>query len=246
MIQKVKGVVLHHVKYRESSAIVYLYTDLYGRQAFLVNSIRGKKSRYPSNLLQPLTLLELEAYHKQGREIQHVREIRNYMPYRSIPFDMQKSSQALFLSEVLYKVLREEDPNRDLFEFLENTLQLLDVSDEGTANFHLLFLVSLTRYLGFYPENNFGEDRTGFDMRNGQFSNGTGIHPDYFDQKSSLLLNRLLGCGFKDVAQISVNQDIRIQFLEDMTDYYRLHLHGFGSLKSLAVLHEIYREENEF
>ena len=245
MIYKVKGVVLHHVKYKESSAIVYIYTDQYGRQAYLVNSIRGKKSKYPGNLLQPLTLLEIEAYHKEGKDLQRLKELHIYIPYRTIPFDMHKNSQALFLAEVLYKVLREEDPNPGLYEFLEHSLQLLDVSEESLVNFHLLFLVQLTRYLGFYPENNYGDGRTGFDMRNGKFSHETGVHSDYFDKKSSELLKRLLASSFKEISQMFVDQDSRVKFLEDLMDYYKLHIHGFGTIKSLPVLHEIYRDEEE-
>ena len=245
MIHKVKGVVLHHVKYKESSAVVYMYTDLFGRQAYLVHSIRGKKSRYPGNLLQSLTFLELEAYHKEGKELQRIRELRNYIPYRSIPYDMQKSSQAMFLGEVLYRVLREEEPNRELYEFLENSLQLLDVSDENPANFHLLFLVQLTRFLGFYPVDNYGEGRTGFDMRNGHYGDGPVLHPDHFDSRSSELLHRMLGIGFGDIHKLSVNQEVRTQFLNDLMDYYRLHVHGLGKLKSLDILHEIFREEKE-
>lgn len=245
MIHKVKGIVLHHVKYKESSAIVYMYTDLFGRQAYLVHNIRGKKSRFSGNLLQSLTFLEVEAYHKEARELQRLKEIRNYIPFRSIPYDHKKSSQVMFLGEVLYKVLREEDPNRELFDFLESSLQLLDITDEDPANFHLFFLVQLTKFLGFYPEDNYSELSPGFDMRNGQFGDGSVIHPDYFDHKSSQLLHRLLGSSFGDLFQLSVNQGTRFQFLEDLMEYYRLHVHGFGSLKSLLVLHEVYQEKNE-
>lgn len=243
MIHTLKGIVLHHVKYKENSAIVYVYTDQFGRQTYLVNSIRGKKSRFSSNLLQSLTLLELEAYHKEGRELQRIKELRNYMPYRTIPYDHRKSSQALFLAEILYRVLREEDPNTELFKFLESSLQILDILEDNPSNFHLVFLVQLTKFLGFYPENNYGEERTGFDMRNGQFSNGSGIHPDYFDRKSSELLYQLLGSNFNDLSQITVNQELRVQFLEDIMNYYRLHLHGVGNLKSLPVLQELYSEK---
>jgi DNA repair protein RecO (recombination protein O) len=242
MIHKVKGVVLHHIKYKESSAIVYVYTDLYGRQSYLVNNIRGRRSKYSGNLLQSLTFLEIEAYHKEGKDLQHVKEISNYIPYRSIPFDMHKNSQTLFLAEVLYKVLREEDPNVELYSFLENSLQLLDLAEEGMPNFHLLFLVQLTKYLGFLPENNFGEEQSGFDMRNGEFSNGSGIHPDFFDRTSAVLLNTFLKCSFAKISEISVNQEDRQKFLENMLDYLRLHIHGFGNVKSLAVLQEIYKE----
>ena len=243
MIHKVKGVVLHHIKYKESSAIVYVYTDLYGRQTYLVNNIRGRRSRYSGNLLQSLTFLEIEAYHKEGKDLQRVKEISNYIPYRNIPFDMHKNSQTLFLAEVLYKVLREEDPNVELFGFLENSLQLLDVSQDNLANFHLLFLVQLTKYLGFYPENNYGKERNGFDMRNGEFNTGSGIHPDFFDKKSAVLMNELLKCSFSGLSEMTVLQEDRQKFLEDILDYFRLHIHGFGNVKSLAVLQEIYKEE---
>lgn len=243
MIQKVKGIVLHHLKYKESSAIIHVFTDLFGRQAYLVNNIRGRRSKYSGNLLQSLTLLEIEAYHKEGKDLQRVKEISNYIPYRTIPFDMHKNSQTLFLAEVLYKALKEEDPNPGLFKFLENSLQLLDLSEEGMANFHLLFLVQLTKYLGFFPENNFGGENTGFDMRNGQYSGGSGIHAEYFDKISGLLLNTLLNGSFSSLTELTVNQEDRQKFLENIMDYYRLHIQGFGKVKSLAVLHEIYRDE---
>ena len=242
MIHKVRGIVLHHVKYSESSAIIYIYTDLFGRQAYLVNSIKGKGSRFRSNLLQPLTLLEIEGYHKEGRDLQRLKEIRNHIPYRSIPFDPYKGSQAMFLAEVLYRSLREEDPTPGLCEFLEHSLQLLDISEDNTRNFHLLFLVQLTKYLGFYPENNFTKEKKGFDMRNGQFTDSFILHPDFFDVENSLLLHQLLGTTFNNISELSINQDLRIRFLEYMMDFYRLHVHGFGKVKSLSVLHEIFKE----
>ena len=241
MIHKVRGIVLHHVKYGESSAIINIYTDLFGRQAYLVNSIKGKGSRYRSNLLQPLTLLEMEVYHKEGRELQRLKEIRNYIPYRSIPFNPYKSSQAMFLAEVLYRSVREEDPTPGLFEFLEHSLQILDISEEYILNFHLFFLVQLTKYLGFYPQNNFNQQNCGFDMRNGQFSDTFTLHPDFFDSESSNLLHQLLGMTFNDGLKLSINQDVRVRFLDNMMDYFRLHVQGFGKVKSLYVLHEIFR-----
>jgi DNA repair protein RecO (recombination protein O) len=241
MIHRVRGIVLHHVRYRESSAIINIYTDLFGRQAYLVNSIKGKGSRYRSNLLQPLTLLEMEVYHKLGRELQRVKDIRNYIPYRSIPFNPFKSSQAMFLAEVLFRSIREEDPTPGLFEFLEYSLQILDMSEDNIMNFHLFFLVQLTKYLGFYPENNFNQKNFGFDMRDGQFVDSLNLHPDFFDSDSSLLLHELLGTTFNDRLELSINKDVRIRFLEYMMDYYRLHLQGFGRIKSLSVLREIFR-----
>lgn len=243
MIHKVRGIALHHIKFRESSAVFHIYTDLFGRQSYLVHGIRGKKSSFSSNLLQPLTLLEMEVYHKEGRDLQRLKEIRNHIPYQRIPFDPYRGSQAIFLAEVLYRALKEEDPTPGLFDFLEHSLQVLDISEKkNTHNFHLLFLVQLTKYLGFYPRDNFDSEKNGFDMRNGQFADSFSLHPDFFDTETSILLHRLLGSTFGEISQLSINQDNRNKFLGYMMEYYNLHLEGFGKIKSLSVLHEVFRE----
>ena len=232
---------MHHIRYKESSAIVYIYTDLFGRQDYLANSIKGKKAKFRSNLLQPLSLLEIEAYHKENRELQRLKEIRNYIPYHSIPVDPYKSSQAMFIAEILYKVLREEDPNPNLYDFLEHSLQFLDVAEQHTVNFHLLFLVQLTRYLGFYPENQYGENDNLFDMRNGQFVAAVGLHPDFFNEGSSAVLNVLLNTNFESLSRVKISHEERIKFLDFLMDFYRLHMSGFGKVRSLPVLNEIFR-----
>ena len=241
MLHSLRGVVLHHIRYKESSAIVYIYTDLFGRQAYLANSTKGKKAKFRSNLLQPLSMLEIEAYHRERRELQRLKEIRNYIPYLSIPVDPYKSGQAMFLAEILYKVLREEDPNPDLYDFLEHSLQFLDIAEQHTVNFHLLFLVQLTRYLGFYPDNQYGESSYLFDMRNGQFKEAISLHPDFFDESSSAVLNVLMNTKFESLKGIKINHEERVRFLDFLMDFYSLHVSGFGKVRSLAVLNEIFR-----
>ena len=241
MLHTLRGVVLHHIRYKESSAIVYIYTDLFGRQAYLANSTRGKKAKFRSNLLQPLSMLEMEAYHKESRDLQRLKEIRNYIPYQSIPVDPYKSGQAMFLAEILYKVLREEDPNPDLFDFLENSLQFLDVAEEHTVNFHLLFLVQLTRYLGFYPDRGGGNSGRLFDMRGGQYREGIGQHPDFFDESSSTVLNVLMDRSFESLKDMKISHEERTRFLDYLMDFYNLHISGFGKVRSLAILNEIFR-----
>lgn len=241
MLHTLRGVVLHHIRYKESSAIVYIYTNLFGRQAYLVHSTKGKKAKFRSNLLQPLSMLEMEAYHKEKSELQRLKEIRNYIPYQSIPVDPHKSGQAMFLAEILYKVLREEDANPDLYNFLENSLQFLDVSEMHTVNFHLLFLVQLTRYLGFHPDKQHRESSNLFDMRNGQFKGAIGLHPDFFDESSSAVLNVLMNTSFESLKGMIINHEQRRKFLDYMMDFYTLHVSGFGKVRSLPVLNEIFR-----
>jgi DNA repair protein RecO (recombination protein O) len=186
-------------------------------------------------------MLEIIAYHKERSELQRLKEIRNSIPYQSIPVDPFKSGQAMFLAEILYKVLREEEPNADLFDFLEHSLQFLDVAEQYTVNFHLLFLVQLTRYLGFYPDNQYGGSKYLFDMRNGQFKEAIGLHPDFFDESSSDVLNVLLDTNFESLKDLKINHEQRVRFLDFLMDFYSLHVAGFGKVRSLGVLNEIFR-----
>src|SRR4030066_1853086 len=115
MLIKVRGIVLHHIKYKECSSIVHMYTDLHGRQSYLINNARGKRGQHRANLLQPLFFLEMEVYHKPYRELQRIKEFNQHIPFRTLPFDLNKSTQAMLIAEVLYRSLKEEEANPELF-----------------------------------------------------------------------------------------------------------------------------------
>ena len=140
MIYKLKAIVLHSIKYKENSSIVYLYTNGFGRQTYLINGLRSSKGKTKVNLFHSLFLLDIEAYHNPKSDIQRLKECQLTVPLQSIPFTLTKSSLALFISELLYKVIREEEPNTDLFDFLYHSIMMLDQLEDGVANFHLHFL----------------------------------------------------------------------------------------------------------
>lgn len=241
MLAKVRGIMLHHINYGESSAVAHVYTDLYGRQSYLINKVRGKRARFPASLLQPLYLLELEVYHKNTRELQRIKEVRSYLPFVSLPFDLIKSTQAIFMSEIISRTVREEEANPDLYGFLEKSIQVMDALEKSNPVFHLYFMVQLTRHLGFLPEDNYSEGFQGFDMRNGQFADTGNYHSEFMSQESSRLLHEFLVISYAELDKISTSQVSRNNFLVDMLDYYRLHIHGLGTVKSLSVLQEIFR-----
>lgn len=242
MLTKVKGVLLHHIKYGESSEIAYVYTNQYGRQSYLIRSIRGKRSKFSQNILQPLFLLEFEVYYKSSRELQTVKEIWNYIPFRSIPYDLHKGTQAMFLAEVLYKTLKEEVSNPQLFEFLENSIQLFDVFEEDYSNFHILFLIQLTRYLGFFPDRNYSKQRPYFDLRNGSFISTTTTGLDILGNKLSELFYNLIGTPFKELGNLKINHTQKVNLLDALLGYYQLHFHGFKKVKSLPVIKEVLKD----
>lgn len=240
MLTKVRGIVLHHIKYKESSAIVHMYTDVYGRQAYIINNIMGKKGGHRSNLLQPLFLLELEVYYKQMSELHRVKEFCHYIPLRTVPYDLNKSTQALFIAEILYRSLREEEPDPGLFNFLIHSIQWLDTAEKNYSGFHLLFLIQLTKYLGFYPNNNYSSTNVLFDLRNGQFTGVEHIHTDIMGEDVSKAFHGALEKSYSDLTGFRIEQQIKQRLVDSLLDYYRLHIHGFGTVKSLAVLKEIF------
>ena len=253
MLHVTKGIVFHSFKYSESSVIVKIYTELFGIQSYLFKGIRGPKSRIKPGLLQPLTLLDLVVYHKEKHSLQSVKEIHLAHPYQTIPFDIRKSAVALFINELVYKTIREEEANPDLFDFLWSSCLQLDLTDEPVSSFHLIFSLTFSRYLGIFPQLNHAEKLPIFNLREGLFQSSVPEHPDYLDPGNSKRLYSLLNAcsqpfagaqNFEVGAQNfkplqSMKAETRNQLLETILLYFRLHLPGFSGLQSPRILHEV-------
>lgn len=239
MLQKTRGIVLYSLKYGESGVITTLYTEAFGRMSFIMQGIHGKKSSVKGNLLKQLFLLEMEVDFKQGRELQRVRELKNCSPFSSIPYGIAKSSQALFIAELLYKVLREEESRPDLFQFLFQSIQVLDLMEDGINNFTLIFLIQLTRFLGFAPSGNYSVSNQFFDMIGGNFVMAPPDHTWFLQKDESALFNQLIGTNYQNSAEFKPDQGLRKIMLKYIIDYYGLHLGNKLNLKSLQILSEV-------
>ena len=240
MFYKTEGIVLHGIKYGDTGRIVTVYTEAFGRSSFILQGIHAKKSAHKANLLQPLFLLEMEVDHRQGRELQHARELKIRHPYQTVPYDIVKSSQAIFLAELLYKVLKEEEARAELFQFLSHSFQLFDLLQKGVANFHLAFLIQLTRYMGFAPANNYSEEKPLFDMAAGTFIVHKPPHPYYFEPEESKVFSEILNSSYEEIGQINLTSVLRNLLLQKMIDYFSLHLGIRLQVKSLEVLRELF------
>jgi len=239
MLQKTRGIVLRSLKYGETGMITTIYTEAFGRMAFIMQGIHGKKTSVKGNLLKQLFLLEMEVDFKPGRELQRVKEIKNISPFGSIPFSIPKSSQALFLSELLEKVLREEESRPDLFGFLYRSIQVLDLLEDGISNFHLIFLIQLTRYLGFGPSNNYSANNHFFDMIAGSFVLMPPVHPWFLKNPESSVLAQLIEISYQNSSEFKPDQGLRNLLLDFLLEYYGLHLGDKLKLNSLEILREI-------
>ncbi len=221
MLCKTKGIVLHTVNYGDSSIIAHIYTRDYGRKAFIINGVRKKNSKISMNHFQPLTLIHMEAYIKQNRDIQRIKEIKIDYPFSSIPIDIKKNSIALFLAEILYKTLKEEEKNSELFDFIDNALRILDIQLSGISNYHILFLFKYSKFLGIFPENH---------IELGTFvSNNTPYHLEDF-----------LNSSFEHSFRIKLNSTSRMNLLLFLIHYYQHHLEGMGEIKSFNILKNIF------
>ena len=240
MLQKLRGIVLHHINYGETSIILNLYTDLKGRLAVIIPGAKGKKRNKRIGLYHNLSILDLEVYFRESRDLQQIKEAKTVLPLAGITADPVKSTVSLFLSEILYRTIREEESNPELFSFLENSIRYFNIAEKGIANFHLYILVHLTRFLGFFPQDNHQSDEDWFNLRAGRFSKFPPESSSRLGQDSSALLAKLLRSNLDQTNNIRLNRDQRNELLSGMVDYYRLHLDGMGEIKSFGVLKEIF------
>ncbi|HAF30572.1 MAG TPA: DNA repair protein RecO [Bacteroidales bacterium] len=240
MLYKTRGIVLKHIKYSETSIIVTIYTERFGRQAYIINGVRSKKAKIKANTFQALFLLDMEVYHKPKNDLQRAKEIQNAYVFSSLPYDIKKSTLAIFIAEILHKTIQEQEPNPDLFEFLYNTIQLLDLKENGMSNFHIYFLIRFTKYLGFYPHNNYSETNCYFDLKAGSFKQIKPMHMSFMDQGQSLIFSQMLQFSEDQHENLKFDYKHRIQILEKILEYYALHNEGVSKIRSLDVLKEVF------
>ncbi len=239
MITTTRAIVLSHLRYGDNHLIVHLYTESMGRQTVFVRGAFSKKSAVRAGLFQPLHLVETDLHHRINRQMQRVSNIQMYLPFKTIPFDPVKSCIALFIAEVLLKTLKEEESNPGLFDFLFHTIQALDLNESGTANFHLVFLIHYSRYLGFYPNTEQASDQNWFDSLKGSFvftPSAASPLPEY-----NHLLIQLFGMSFNQSDNLQINHYQRNYLTEYLLGYYSTHVENFGKLKSFPVLRNVFQ-----
>lgn len=238
MVVHTNAIVISALKYGEADLIVKCYTQISGLKTYMLRGIlKSKKGKFKTSLFQPLTQLELVAKHKNKGTIEYLQDAKILVHYQSLHTEVVKSSMVLFLSEMLKNTIQEEEENEELYHYLENTFNWLD-SHSDIANFHLLFLLKLTKYLGFYPDDS-EKDLKYFNLLDGVFQYEK-TNSYCIDGKVLNNLKLLLGTNFETLNQMKLTKTGRSQLLELLLNYYLLHIESFKKPKSLSVLHEIF------
>lgn len=238
MLFKTTGIVLRSFKYSETSLIVEVYTREKGLKKYIVSGVRSKKAKVSANLLQVMSMLDLVAYDKEGKELNRVKEIKAAHIYQHLPFDIHRSSVGLFITEMAQKILRQSEQQYDLYDFLEAIYLYLDQSETTVNNVHLFFLAHFAQYLGFQPDGEYSATTPYFDLQAGTFV--TNDFAKYvLNQTQSKILDQLLDTQLTSLHQFSISKQERSQLLERLIQYYQLHLENLPNISAHTILKEV-------
>ena len=233
-----KAIVFSAIKYGDTSLIVKAFTASDGIKSYLLRGVlASKKGKLKSAYFQPLTQLEIVANHKNKGTLETIKEAKVFYHYQTLYADMAKNAMTLFLAELLGNSIREEEQNEDLFEYLIASLQWLDMNKD-VANFHLYFMLSLTRFLGFYPDV-YQIDKPYFDLLEGEFVAVESLNP-VLRGENIYYFKTFLGINFDAMHTVKMKKTNRQELLKSLILYFELHLQGFRKPKSLAVLNEVF------
>ncbi len=241
MLTKTEAIVLKSLKYGESRLIIDMFTRQQGRLSFIVSLPKTARGRLKKQLFQPLTLLSVEMDVRPNARLQKLRDARLLTPFQTIPFDADKLSISLFIAEFLYYALRGEQRNEPLFDYVVSSIQWLDGRESLFANFHLVFLMRLARFLGFYPNLEGYDEGCYFDLRESTFTTHAPLHREFLMPEEAEKLQLMMRMDFPTMHLFRLSRQERQRLLEVALTYYRLHLPDFPELRSLQVLQEMYR-----
>lgn len=240
MIVKTRAVVLRSVRYGDAQLIVDTFTEELGRIAFLVRLPRSPKAKVKRQYFQPMTILDVEFDYRQKSKLQHLREVGIGIPFSDIPFSPYKLSITLFLAEFLCYSTRNEQTHLALFSFLVKSMEWLDIARDDYANFHVVFMIRLSLFLGFSPNMESSVAGDFFDLEEGRFVATVPVHNHYLGKEDSILMRKLVRLSYSTMSLYSMSRVERNRCVTVILEYYRLHVPDFPEMKTLSVLQSLF------
>lgn len=239
MLVKTKGIVLHVTKYGDSQQIVDMITPSYGRVSFIVTLSRSPKAKIKPQYFQLLSILNIEFDYRAKLQLHRLKNVSIAVPLTSIPCSIYKICISTFIAEFLYYSTRNEVENEQLFQFLIYSILWLDKVKQKFANFHIVFMLRMSLFLGFFPNMENSQFRF-FDLETGCFSSVAPIHLHYLNEADSRMMRILLRLKYDTMHLFQMSRAERNKCVHLILLYYRLHLPNFPELKSVAVLNDLY------
>lgn len=240
MLCKTRGVILYNLNYNDIYSIVHIFTEEFGLVAYLTPKSKGKKPRFAKAMFQPLSVLDMEVEHLNLRDLQRLKEAKVSMPFISVLSNPVKTTICIFLAEFIGKIVKEGQANKLLFDYIFQSLRILDLVESNYVNFHLVFMIRLSQFLGFYPDATGYEKGMYFDMQNGVFALYKPNHIHFLNPDDSLVFHNLLRMNYENMFNFKFSGKERKNIIHRIVEYYRLHLTNFSEIKSVEILHEIF------
>ena len=240
MTTKTRAVVLRTVRYGDSGLVVDMLTEQMGRISFMVKLPRSSKSRIHKQLFMPLSLVEVDFDFRPKASLQRLRDIRMDIPLPGLAMHPHKLALGMFLAEFLCHATRDENDNQPLFQFVAFSLEWLDGVEKGFANFHLVFMIRLSRFIGFFPNTDGAEEGGYFDLLGACFTPVPPLHGHFLTPDEASKISLLMRLNYKTMHLCAMTREERNRCTEVIVEYYRLHVPGFPALRSLDVLRQLF------
>ena len=233
MKYKSRAITLTYIKQGESSIISKIFTEKHGLQSFIVKGVRSKKAKKKLGLFQPLQLVDINATLIPKKGLQYLAEITIIETISTDKINMNKNFLAIFIAEISSKVLQENEQNSGLFKFVWEIKQKLYNANTIDENFALLFMLNLSKYLGFFPSTE-NINAPFFNLETGEFSGKVfNLNIYLTEEKTTILKHLLLG------KKINIPQELKSELLKDIMQYFRLHHYNLSNITSHLIIESL-------
>lgn len=219
---------------------MHVFTRDFGRKPYFLRGL-SKKKNSPRSILFPLSILELQVTDRDNKSLQQINEVSMHKPTFELLSNPVKSSIAIFLNEVLHRSIEVNYHNEVLYDFLENAIQLLD-SCSNVKNFHLWFMLELSKYFGFYPmkKSELCSAKFQFELESGTFTDIGGCSGAFIDVSAAAVLDEVLGMKFDKLSSLIISSFDRKALLHGLVDYFIIHVPSLKRVSSLEVLETVF------
>lgn len=213
MTRSCQIIVLHSTKVGEKSLVLHCLSREWGRRSFMVSASHG-------NLFAPLNILDAEISENPKSDLWRARNLTPVHPLTGIRENLQKTAISLFVSEVLYRTVKDNANEEGLFEFVKKNILLLDSMQGDWSNFHLHWLLGFAAALGYAPDTESLAPFAGEDFARISF---------------------LLSHSFPECMMLPLNGEQRGRIAQAILKYISYHSESAVNLRSLGVLNELFR-----
>ena len=208
-------IILHFTKIKDTAIVIHTLSREWGRRSFIVHLGKGASLA----MFQPLSIVEADITQNPKSELWRASRFTHAWPLNRLRTDPYKNAIALFMSEVLYRAVREEMAEQGLYGWCERSILTLEALDQDFSNFHLRWLLELATELGFAPSRE-------------------GLMP--FAGERLRDIDALLDASFEEAMLLPLSGDRRSEICDVLIRYLSHHTESALDIRSLRVLQELF------